>query len=58
MWVSSLNECGHAFEAVREGLLSLENAFFELAGGLGSFEERMSQRPDLMEVPRTTNGAN
>mmetsp|Transcript_18479 Transcript_18479/g.39984 ORF Transcript_18479/g.39984 Transcript_18479/m.39984 type:complete len:1415 (+) Transcript_18479:122-4366(+) len=27
-WVSSLKECGHTFEAVREGLLTLENAFF------------------------------
>lgn len=34
-WVSSLKECGHAFDAVRDGLLTLENAFFELTGGFG-----------------------
>ena len=39
VWVSSLKECGHTFEAVREGLLTLENAFFDLAGGFGVVEE-------------------
>jgi len=41
VWVSSLKECGHTFEAVREGLLTLENAFFDLTGGLCSVEEKV-----------------
>mmetsp|Transcript_11453 Transcript_11453/g.21693 ORF Transcript_11453/g.21693 Transcript_11453/m.21693 type:complete len:1552 (+) Transcript_11453:135-4790(+) len=41
VWVSSLKECGHTFEAVREGLLTLENAFFDLTGRLGSVEEKV-----------------
>jgi hypothetical protein len=40
VWVSSLKECGQSFEAVRNGLLTLENAFFELTGGLGESEEK------------------
>ncbi len=39
-WVSSLKECGHTFDAVRDGLLTLENAFFELTGGFGIDEEK------------------
>lgn len=39
-WVSSLKECGHTFEAVRDGLLTLENAFFDLTGGFGTSEEK------------------
>jgi hypothetical protein len=39
-WVSSLKECGHTFRAVRDGLLTLENAFFELTGGFGMSEEK------------------
>ena len=35
-WVSSLKEYGHTFEAVRDGLLTLEEALFELAGGFGA----------------------
>jgi hypothetical protein len=35
-WVSSLKENGHRFEAVRDGLLTLEEALFELSGGFGS----------------------
>lgn len=38
VWVSSLKETGYSFEAVREGLLTLENAIFELSGGLGISE--------------------
>jgi len=35
-WVASLKEYGHTFEAVRDGLLTLENAFFDLTGGFGT----------------------
>jgi len=45
VWVSSLKECGHTFDAVREGLLTLENAFFELSGGFGSVEEKKVDEP-------------
>ena len=38
VWVSSLKETGYSFEAVREGLLTLENAIFELSGGFGISE--------------------
>jgi len=39
-WVSSLKECGYTFEAVRDGLLTLENALFDLTGFLGSAKEK------------------
>ena len=42
-WVSSLKECGHTFEAVRDGLLTLENAVFELAGGISTVEEKKEE---------------
>ena len=35
-WVSSLKEHGHTFEAVRDGLLTLEEALYELSGGLNT----------------------
>lgn len=35
-WVSALKEHGHNFEAVRDGLLTLEEALFELSGGFGT----------------------
>ncbi|KAL3821722.1 LOW QUALITY PROTEIN: hypothetical protein ACHAXA_008458 [Cyclostephanos tholiformis] len=44
-WVSSLKECGHMFDAVRDGLLTLENAFFELTGGFGAVEEKKDDNP-------------
>jgi hypothetical protein len=48
-WVSSLKECGHTFDAVRDGLLTLENAFFELTGGFGAVEEKKEDTPALQE---------
>jgi len=45
VWVSSLKECGHTFEAVRDGLLTLESAFFDLTGGVGSVEEKKEDDP-------------
>ena len=33
-WMASLKEYGHEFRVVRDGLLTLENAFFELTGGV------------------------
>jgi hypothetical protein len=42
-WVSSLKECGHQFDAVRDGLLTLENAFFDLTGGFGTDEEKKEE---------------
>merc|ERR1711957_808377 len=39
-WVSSLKDSGYTFEAVRDGLLTLENAFFDLAGVFVSAEEK------------------
>jgi len=44
-WVSSIKECGHSFAAVREALLTLENAFFDLTGGFGPAEERKEDEP-------------
>lgn len=44
-WVSNLKECGHTFEAVRDGLLTLENAFFELTGGFVSIDENKEDAP-------------
>uniref|UniRef100_A0A7S4JIP1 DDT domain-containing protein n=1 Tax=Odontella aurita TaxID=265563 RepID=A0A7S4JIP1_9STRA len=32
-WIESIKEYGHDLHAVRDGLLTLENAFFELCGG-------------------------
>lgn len=56
-WVSSLKECGHTFEAVREGLLTLENAFFDLTGGFGPAEERKEDEPKKEGEPATqSNG--
>ncbi|KAL7554837.1 hypothetical protein ACHAWF_018379 [Thalassiosira exigua] len=46
VWVSSLKECGDTFEADQDGLLTLENAFFELAGGFGIVEEKKEDEPE------------
>ena len=43
VWVSSLKECGHTFDAVRDGLLTLENAIFDLTGGFGTYEEKKEE---------------
>ena len=43
VWVASLKESGHTFDAVRDGLLTLENAFFELAGGFGTVKEKKEE---------------
>lgn len=44
-WVSSLKECGYTFEAVRDGFLTLENAFFDLTGGFSSVEQKKDAEP-------------
>ncbi len=55
-WVSSLKECGHTFHAVRDGLLTLENAFFELTGGFGISEERKDDDPAIQLNGVTLSG--
>ena len=42
-WTSSLREHGHSFEAVRDGLLTFENAVFELTGGFIADEEKREE---------------
>ena len=48
VWVSSLKENGHTFDAVRDGLLTLENAIFDLTGGFGTFEEKKEENETAM----------
>jgi hypothetical protein len=48
VWVSSLKECGHTFDAVRDGLLTLENAIFDLTGGFGTYEEKKEENETTM----------
>ena len=55
-WVSSLKECGHTFEAVRDGLLTLENAFFELTGGVNTVEEKKEDEPASQTNGGTLSG--
>ena len=46
-WVASLKEYGHTFDAVRDGLLTLENAFFDLTGGFAVSETmKLEVEPD------------
>lgn len=42
-WTSSLREHGHSFNAVRDGLLTFENAVFELTGGFILGEEKKDE---------------
>lgn len=67
-WVASLKEYGHTFEAVRDGLLTLENAFFDLTGGFGAIEPKQKDplavlsngncevKPDEDQSAPLTNG--
>ncbi len=52
-WTSSLREHGHSFEAVRDGLLTFENAVFELTGGFIADEEKKEE-----DVPVTQDKVN
>jgi hypothetical protein len=52
-WVSSLKETGHDFEAVREGLLTLENAFFDLTGGFGTISVNAESNSEGVPAPQT-----
>lgn len=62
-WVHSLKENGHSFEAVRSGLLTLEEALFQLAGGFGTpklssdelFDSLTNGKSDVEDVV-TSNG--
>lgn len=38
-WIASMKEYGNAFHTVRDGLLTLESAFFELCGGFVKNEQ-------------------
>jgi hypothetical protein len=53
-WVTSMKDYAFDFQTVREGLLTLENAFFELMGGSKDDSEK-SQRSgkELLEDPST-----
>ena len=55
-WVSSLKECGHTFDAVRDGLLTLENAFFELTGSVDTVEEKKEDEPASQTDGGTLSG--
>jgi len=49
-WTSSLRENGHSFEAVRDGLLTFENAVFELTGGFIADEEKKDDEGSSNQV--------
>ena len=49
-WTSSLREHGHSFNAVRDGLLTLENAVFELTGGFVVDEEKKETEDSTNEA--------
>jgi len=48
-WTSSLREHGHSFEAVRDGLLTFENAVFELTGGFIANEEKNEEEVSVTQ---------
>ena len=56
-WTSSLREHGHSFEAVRDGLLTFENAVFELTGGFLADEEKKEEEGSVNQAnPNTLTG--
>lgn len=56
-WTSSLREHGHSFDAVRDGLLTFENAVFELTGGFVVAEEKKEEDSSLNQAsPRGLTG--
>eukprot|EP00804_Cyclotella_cryptica_P003333 CCRYP_012832-RA/>CCRYP_012832-RA protein AED:0.04 eAED:0.04 QI:150/1/1/1/1/1/3/177/1597 len=57
-WVSSLKEYGHTFEAVRDGLLTLEDAFFNLAGGFGTSNTTSDTLSDGFVKPGSNDDSN
>lgn len=55
-WVASLKENGHTFDAVREGLLTLENAFFELTGGFSAAEVKKEDEDEVFKMKTEDDG--
>ena len=55
-WVSSLKDCGYTFEAVRDGLLTLENAFFDLARVFVNDEEKKKNELGVQPTAGHPNG--
>eukprot|EP00986_Skeletonema_menzelii_P016251 scaffold14081_cov138-Skeletonema_menzelii.AAC.3 len=55
-WTSSLREHGHSFEAVRDGLLTFENAVFELTGGFTADEEKKEEEVSNQGNPNSLTG--
>lgn len=61
-WVSSLKDQGDCFDVAKNGLLTLEEAFFELSGGFGTpkpsnddlFDSLTNEKTDIDAAP--TNG--
>lgn len=56
-WVSALKEHGHNFEAVRDGLLTLEEALFELSGGFGTPKPSSEALLDSLANGKSENDA-
>eukprot|EP00956_Cyclotella_meneghiniana_P035357 scaffold114268_cov37-Cyclotella_meneghiniana.AAC.7 len=56
-WVSSLKEHGHNFKAVRDGLLTLEEALFELSGGFGKSKPTSEALLDSLANGKSENDA-
>jgi hypothetical protein len=54
-WISSMKDYAFDFQAIREGLLTLENAFFELAGGVPVENDESTSGKDLLNNPKTRN---
>lgn len=54
-WITSMRDYAFDFETVRDGLVALENAFFELIGGSlrGSDNVDVASARDLLDNPQT-----
>jgi hypothetical protein len=54
-WITSMRDYAFDFQTVRDGLLALENAFFELIGGSfrGDDNEDAPSAQDLLDNPET-----
>jgi hypothetical protein len=53
MWASSMKDYAFDFQTVREGLLSLESAFFELLGGFPGENGDTPSAKELLDNPAT-----
>lgn len=53
-WIESIKEYGHEFHAVKDGLLTMENAFFEMCGGF--LEETETGDQDVKPPEAARNG--